>query len=597
MPRIHVAGGYAAAAGLLLACTVPADEQDTASAPVVARARDCLNESETWLRAQTGSRSALAWKRVLTRDEAGDYSEQAPFAAEGSSLTLVRTLNRSGNVSVRVRRRTGSTTTWEGAELAVPGCAPQAMPSLTESSAAGASSILDNETTDRLLNEHPNLWVLAISPDMPLSFEAVRPVYEIARRRGATLILALSGVYVTGLTPKLEEKLRPYVQDRHVPLYRLDRSNDLVLTGLGNHFPNLALFKSGRFSGLVSGYKDDRSEDLFVEHALSENPETVATPDEHLAEIRAVWATMKNVRFDVRREEAVPIGIPYLGSYYRPLRDSGVLVFPQNDERGLFLFDLRNRRSRFVATGADNIAPYDVIGLPFTESTALIFSTGATYSNALLDLSAPLSSKGGSYRSVHITPSGNIYPSGGLLEATETSSTYQIISNWGDTAMQEMTFAKGPDGLVFQSQGPEVRLCPNAFLSTPHIAPRGRLLTATVNGVGTVFQFDRGETCDPVYTFGVAASKIDSNADLSRFLFHAGYLEFAGPKFTSKSNGSFVLDRASGLIQKINVGDTADAWTTYPSFLSGDKVVYYYSPPSPQTATAVVVDVKRVVVR
>jgi hypothetical protein len=555
------------------ACSPPSAE----AAFDVTAAGDCLEASERWIEARaSGAQVSSPWKRVLTGDPEGSYSERSAYQLAGTTLEFVRSIVRSGSVTVRLQRR-ASATMWEGAEIGMPSCEPQPLARIEEIAAPASKdpSRLDDATTRALLAAHPNMWALVISPEMPLSFDAIRPIHEIARRKGTPLVLVLAGAYGTPMSPALEAKLRPFVADEHVPLYRLDPTNALVLDGIANHFPNLALFEGGAFKGLVSGYKNQDAYESFIADALGRVPDPAPVASAHLEELRGSLAAMRRVKLVGENEESITLGISYLGSYYRPLRSSGVLLFPQNDVNGLYAFDLRNRTAHPIATGSDGIEPYDIVGLPFTDTTALIFSTSSPYTNALLDLAGPLAPTPTPYRKIHVEPSGNIYPSGGLLEVSGDVSTYQILSNWGATQIQEMRFKKEPRGLTFESRTEPQTICRETFLSTPHIVPRGRFVTATINGIGTLLDFDRGQRCDAVYSFGVAASKIDSNEDASRFLFHGGYLELAGARFSARWNGAFVLDRPSGLIQKINVGAHAAASTTYPSFLSGDKVVYY----------------------
>jgi hypothetical protein len=253
----------------------------------------------------------------------------------------------------------------------------------------------------------------------------------------------------------------------------MDPTNDLVLARFVNHFPNLALFEDGRFAGLVSGHKSKEHFARFIEetwHAATSVPRA-----DHVAELRAKLRETRKVAFDVETLERNVLADPDLGSYFRPLREREVLVFPRNDDGQLYLFDLKTKASSFVDTAGDDIEPYDVTGLPWSDSVVLIFSTGSSYSNALLDLAGPLAG-GGVYRTVYHRPSGNIYPSGGLVEATSDRATYQVITNWGNTAMRELRFRKDREGLVFESETDDVGLCSGALVSTPHIAPRGRRL-------------------------------------------------------------------------------------------------------------------------
>lgn len=580
------------------ACTPPdrteAETRDSVStrAPLP----DCIDASEQWLRTQVGTlKMSIPWKRTLAEGP-GLYSERSAFGPADNPVVVVRTLDRSGAVAVRLQRRASDLDVWEGVELRTPDCAAHSLPSREAPLASTHSSmVLDNAATHALVASQPDAWILGISPDMPLSFDAIQPIYEIAKRRGVPLVLALAGLYRTELTKELEAKLHPTTAGEHAPaVYRMDPTNDLVLDGFANHYPNLALFKAGRFHGLVSGYKAKASYEAFITDTLAA---AEGTEDEgHLVELRAILQRMRTIHLVVQNQEAIQLGLRNLGSYYRPIRERRALLFPRNAERELFVFDLETRTSKIVPTGP-NVAPYDVVGLPFTQTVALIFSyqeNPFSTSNAILDLSAPLAGGAPTFRSIYEQPSGNIYPSAGLIATAPDSRTYQVLTNWGQTEIRELRFRVEPQGLVFESQTEAIRLCSGISHSTPHVAPRGHFMTATVNGIGQLLEFDRGQRCTAAYDFGVPASKIDSNDDLSQFLFHGGYVHFDGAKFSSRSGGSFALDRASGLIQKINVGDLADASTTYPSFLSGTQVVYHSpSRTDPQTSLAVVLDLKR----
>ena len=341
------------------------------------------------------------------------------------------------------------------------------------------------------------------TPRMPLSRAAIPNLEAAAKRVDATVVLL-----------RFEDLERAAEEGTADPAV-LAFADGLLGAGALAHAPSLTVYRGGGALGrAVMGYKSEEAYTSILAERLADGPVASASPsDPDRASLSAGGVLATAVPPDVSLPsdlvaytDYAAVGVP--GAYFKWVPGRRALAYESN--RRIYLLNLEDGESR-LGPGYVDFIP-DPLGRYFV--TPLQRNAGLGFYDADQIFSVSWEGRANEVRPVFVdTEMTDQYPSVGVLEQTEASVRYRILTSWFEGLVYrdyEVTHASAEGAARVEPLGPLVIPCRGMGLSTPIMSQDGREVAARDEGTGTtkIFRILEAGRCEEVVDLGVPTRKV-----------------------------------------------------------------------------------------